>query len=126
MAWGTTGAHLSSIGAVGGVGAGSGDDRQRDSGGTAAAARIPAQWGGKLGHVCAGELRWGLGKSLELLVVHGHKRREKLTGGANGGRWQTGYSRARARGFIGQAAHRGGFARASSPQERRLGCGGGW
>jgi hypothetical protein len=115
MARGTLGAHLSSIGGRGGVGAGSGDGRQRDSGGTAVVAWIPAQCGGKLGHGWLWELEWRLGSSLESLVGHGHKRKRELTGGANGGRRWTGATAGAHEGkergeFIDPAARRGSFA----------------
>jgi hypothetical protein len=68
----------------------------------------------------------GLGKGLESLVGHRHKRKRELTDGTNGGRWQTAVLSGAHEGkagmnFIGQAKLRGGFARVSCPQWRRHG-----
>jgi hypothetical protein len=109
---------VGSIGGGGSTGEVPGDGQRRDSGGGAAAARVPAQYKVELSHACTWELRWGQGKSFELSVDYGHERRRELTGRrqwravANGGDVQ---ARARRRrGFIGRAVCRGGFVRPSS------------
>jgi hypothetical protein len=117
MARGTLGAHPSSIGGEGGVGAASGDGRRLGSDGAAAVARMPAQCGDELSHRWPWELEWGLGNGSESLAGHGRERRREFTGGANGGRRRTEATACvreerRGRGFIGRATLRGCFTRA--------------
>jgi hypothetical protein len=63
---------------------------------------------------------------LESLVGHGHKWRRELTGGANGGRRQTGATagsrEGKQRGVIGSVARRGGFSQALYPQGIGMGA----
>jgi hypothetical protein len=84
---------------------------------------------GKVGHVCVGELRWGLGKSLErwwFVGTSGARSSPTAPMAGGGDRLLAGACKGRKGVFIGQAARRGGFARVSCPQERRQGRGGGW
>jgi hypothetical protein len=112
---------------VGSVGTASGDGRWRDSGGTAASARIPAKCGVELGHTCVWELRWGLGRMFELSVGHGHERSTVLTGRRQW--WAVATCRRTQEeggwGFIGRPACRGGFARPSSSTGATVGAKGG-
>jgi hypothetical protein len=116
---GHPGAHLSSIGGGGRVGAGSGDGRRRGYGGTAAVARFPAQCRQRLGHVGAQKLRWGLGKGLESLGVTGasgvgSSPAAPMVDGGGQELWRA--HEGRKGQFYRLTTRRGGFARASSPK----------